>query len=1509
MPTIQDYLNLSNAAYTTGGAAASAPPGFTLMTDSSGNPLMESDPSGMQAFAFQDQTTGQIIVAYEGTNLSNLGTNQSYLDDQIAADAAIANGTTPQANLNALNFIVQKVAPYAGSNPIYLTGHSLGGEEAEYVEANASANNLNIAGGAVFAAPGVPNQTPINSYNANFTTYLDYGDALGNFVPTDGSHVGDVQYVGNALAPTIEDNLPLLGPGGGAEAVGMALSDHVLSNYANDFGVTLASTSQSPSDSGAADITEMSSLYGVPLFGGTGSSSPQDVNGSLSVNGELLTANSGSVSLGLPDGQTSLVLDGNGQTTSVSPNTQVVIDGSSDTVTTGSGAYLFANGTGDTLTASNDTIGFGTNASATIDGSSNTLTCSAGDTLTASGNTIDLGNDLTLAASGNSDTFNLGTGSTLNDTGAGSVIDASGSTVDLSGSSSATLNGNDNTWNGMAFDTFTANGNDNTLNVGVINTVTDTGTGNTLDSLWGVDNINFGNDVSATVTGHGGNTLTCSAGDTLTASGNTIDLGNDLTLAASGNSDTLDGGTDDTLTCSGNSNTLNLGSGSLLTVTGTDTGDQLNLSSGTVDFNASDSSTMDVTGSNDISYSDNALSLSALNFSGTGDVAYWDNTSNNSNVSEYFDPNSTVALECDYYSGGLNGQGTGTDAYLNFVGGGSQHYMFSGLPSDVTEQVDQFTGAFNGSADTGTETAVGTDFTAGNSQIDLLDSGVSGVSSIYENYSGLNGTGTHQDDYLNFSGGGSQEDILTGLSSGVTEQADVFAGGTYNGTTDTGTLSEIGTDFSTNTSQLQFLDPGISGVSTVYENFSGLNGTGNNLGDYLDYQGGGTEEVLSTGLPSGVADQVDMYTGTYDGSTATSLGNEMAIGTDLSSATSGGDLSQLELLDYSNNLPTDVTTEYENFSGLYGGGSNTSDFLDLSNGTSQEFFDTGLPTGTTQQVQLYDGTYGGLYGDNSSLVMTGTGDNYSNGTCSALLYNPESGVSSEAVDWSGSLETLGSEQNASFDFSAGGSQYQQFTGLSTGISMEYGDYSGANETGQLDNLTADFTNGESQTSIYGYSSASGISSETDLWSGLNDGGYRLASDLATTTGASIDTTYNYSGSTLTSYDESFYSSSNTLLGSADFNSSGTFISGDTSLSGAGNFGTYGNVSYDSSVYNGDQNLGGYTPLSSSFDYTPTLSSGYGYIPSSYFGGNSGGYYGSFGGGYSFGGYGFAGSASEAVNSKNIGIIAQYDQQHWDGAAATAAENALQQAHGIATSTPSAGTGSAVLEGGKWDQRVITWSLADSAGTGASPFSSDMNSTDASAVQDAINAWAAVMPGVTFEQVADSSQSDIRIGFGDFNTATTGIVGYTSGRINQGQFEPDMIVRVEDPTQDPLVLGSNGQQVYTGTDATLTQAIEHELGHALGFGLNTDSNSIMYYLLDSSNRSLDSTDIAGAASLYGSTTTAATGSTTGNSSANQLVQAMASVNTASGATDLFSVPSTMLPHNITLASVPMLRMHA
>ena len=99
MPTQTDYLTLSQAVYTIGGTAPVAPSGWTVL-------MFQSLQSGMQAAAFQNNTTHQIVIAYEGTNLGNLSPSNfsSYLAPQLSADAAIAAGKNPDANKVALAF-------------------------------------------------------------------------------------------------------------------------------------------------------------------------------------------------------------------------------------------------------------------------------------------------------------------------------------------------------------------------------------------------------------------------------------------------------------------------------------------------------------------------------------------------------------------------------------------------------------------------------------------------------------------------------------------------------------------------------------------------------------------------------------------------------------------------------------------------------------------------------------------------------------------------------------------------------------------------------------------------------------------------------------------------------------------------------------------------------------------------------------------------------------------------------------------------------------------------------------------------------------------------------------------------------------------------------------------------------------------------------------------------------------------------------------------------------------
>ena len=162
------------------------------------------------------------------------------------------------------------------------------------------------------------------------------------------------------------------------------------------------------------------------------------------------------------------------------------------------------------------------------------------------------------------------------------------------------------------------------------------------------------------------------------------------------------------------------------------------------------------------------------------------------------------------------------------------------------------------------------------------------------------------------------------------------------------------------------------------------------------------------------------------------------------------------------------------------------------------------------------------------------------------------------------------------------------------------------------------------------------------------------------------------------------------------------------------------------------------------------------------------------------------------------------------------------------------------------------------------------------VEQAFQAWAGAS-GLTFKEVADSDQSDIRIGWGTFDTGNSGIVGYTSYEASAGQMLPDTIIRLEDPTQTGLVAGADGQLTYSGTSAELYQVLEHEIGHALGLADNSDPNSVMYFASGPSNRGLDATDTAGIQALYGPGSTAQSGaSPSGDPTLDRMIQAMASL---------------------------------
>ncbi len=185
----------------------------------------------------------------------------------------------------------------------------------------------------------------------------------------------------------------------------------------------------------------------------------------------------------------------------------------------------------------------------------------------------------------------------------------------------------------------------------------------------------------------------------------------------------------------------------------------------------------------------------------------------------------------------------------------------------------------------------------------------------------------------------------------------------------------------------------------------------------------------------------------------------------------------------------------------------------------------------------------------------------------------------------------------------------------------------------------------------------------------------------------------------------------------------------------------------------------------------------------------------------------------------------------------------------AIGAPEQNTNSTRYEGGKWSTgATITWSIAKAPGTGEAPYSGYIGQDYRGSIERAFQTWSAAS-GLTFQEVTDSTATDIRLGWGQFDTATSGVVGHTACQAIDGGMLPNAIIRLEDPAQAPLVAGDTGILTYSGTTASFYQVTLHEIGHALGLDDNNDPASIMYFEAIGSKTGLSQNDVTGISSLY------------------------------------------------------------
>ncbi len=233
-PTVSDFLNAANVEYIGNGTPAGLTP-FLV----NGAQLSYTDTStGVHADVWQT-AAGQVIVAFQGT--------QDF--QQFLVDIGVYLKEVTKGEQESAAFVQTALADAAAqgiaASDVFITGHSLGGIEAEY-----AAQQTGLAGIA-FEPTGIPpGSGPGNG--SNFVDIVTYGDPVGNYcsdikglwpfappyVPGGGKlpHYGQIVQIGDASdqKKLTKNALNLVA------LFGLLLDYHLPGVQAHDLDVTLS---------------------------------------------------------------------------------------------------------------------------------------------------------------------------------------------------------------------------------------------------------------------------------------------------------------------------------------------------------------------------------------------------------------------------------------------------------------------------------------------------------------------------------------------------------------------------------------------------------------------------------------------------------------------------------------------------------------------------------------------------------------------------------------------------------------------------------------------------------------------------------------------------------------------------------------------------------------------------------------------------------------------------------------------------------------------------------------------------------------------------------------------------------------------------------------------------------------------------------------------------------------------------------------------------------------------